>query len=82
MPTVVNVIFNRLVVLYARTDTRKIKAGTLVSCRQDGLIFRPSAVGAKPGPRSTSIILLTRKSFAAWKESFFADFFALFASWR
>ena len=27
-------------------------------------------------------VLLTRKSFAAWKEFIFADFFALFASWR
>ena len=27
-------------------------------------------------------VLRNRKSFAAWKEFFFADFFALFASWR
>jgi len=26
--------------------------------------------------------LLSRKSFAAWEEFFFADFFAFFASWR
>jgi len=26
--------------------------------------------------------LLTCKSFDVWKEFFFADFFALFASWR
>jgi len=30
----------------------------------------------------TRSALLTRKSIAAWKELFFADFFALFASWR
>src|SRR5213593_1010171 len=33
-------------------------------------------------PRRIEFVLLTRKSFAAWKEFFFADFFALFASWR
>ena len=32
--------------------------------------------------RPVAAVLLTRKSFAAWKECFFADFFALFASWR
>src|SRR5437867_6743527 len=33
-------------------------------------------------PRRIEFVLLSRKSFAAWKEFFFADFFALFASWR
>src|SRR5213083_1311701 len=41
-------------------------------------------------PRDTEIhgdyhqlsVLITRKSFSPWKEFFFADFFALFASWR